>query len=180
MSKQPRANMSFQQAVLMAARAQTKNDIKAEVVEAATVLTNETKKSLISAKQRIDALEDIIKTKLGLTDQDLTEALWGVQERAFGLEIVDTPAADKNGIRFLVKEELEGKETDEAPAQESFLILGQDNSELPKELIEALTGSKAGDTRTVKLYSEQLKTNYTVTMKILRVYADKSKTAPKQ
>ena len=98
------ANMSFQQAVLTAARAQTKNDIKAEVMEAATILTNETKKSLISTKQRLDALEDLIKAKLGLTDQDITEALWATQEKAFGLEISTEPAAANNGVRFLVKE----------------------------------------------------------------------------
>lgn len=176
MSKQ-HANMSFQQAVLMAARAQTKNDIKAEVMEAATILTSETKKSLISTKQRLDALEDLIKNKLGLTDQDITEALWTVQERAFGLEISIEPATTNNGIRFLVKEELVGKESDTTPMQETFLVLGQDNNELPKEIIDALTGVSAGDTRKVTLHSEQLKSDYVVTINVLRVYKDKSKTS---
>ena len=108
-------NMSFQQAVLMAARAQTKNDIKAEVVEAATVLTNETKKSLISLKQRVDALENVLMSKLGVTQKDLTESVWEVQEKLYGLEVVNMPAAIGNAIRFRVKEEKEGEETDKAP-----------------------------------------------------------------
>lgn len=177
-AKKPRAarsNLSFQQAVLLAAKAQTKNDIKAEVAEAATIVTNETKKSLISTKLRLDAFEELLKSKLGLTDQDLIEALWSVQEKAYGLEVVESPAEKGNGIRFVVKEEIEGYETDAEPSQESFLVLGQDDDQLPKELLDALTGSSAGETKQIKLYSEQIQKNYTVTLKVQRVYKEKAK-----
>jgi len=173
--KKQHSNMSFEQAVLTAARAQTKNDIKAEVAEAAAILTGETKKSLIATKQRLDALESLLKQKLGVTDQEITESLWTVQETSYGLEVVNTPAEKGNGIRFVVKEEMEGKETDSEPTQESFLVLGQDDDQLPKEIVDALTGSVAGDTKKVTLHSEQLKANYIVTIKVQRVYKDKSK-----
>lgn len=177
MSKSPKANMSFQQSVVMAARAQTREDIKAEVAQAASVLTNELKKSLIALKQRADVFEDIIKAKLNLSDKEIQETLWSVQEKAYGLELISEPAAKNNAIRFRVKEEKEGEETDTPPTQESFLVLGQDDDELPKELVEALTGTVAGDTRKVSLYSDALKSNYTVTMEIDRVYKDKTKGA---
>lgn len=173
--KKQHANMSFEQAVLTAARAQTKNEIKAEVAEAAAILTGETKKSLIATKQRLDAVESLLKQKLGVTDQEITEALWSVQETAYGLEVSTEPATTGNGIRFAVKEELEGKETDAEPSQESFLVLGQDDDQLPKEILNALTGSNAGETKKITLHSEQLKANYVVTIKIQRVYKDKSK-----
>lgn len=175
MSKSPKPNMSFQQSVLMAARAQTREDIRAEVTEAASVLTNELKKSLIALKQRADMFEDLLKTKLNLSDKDIQETLWAVQEKAYGLELTSEPAATNNAIRFRVKEEKEGEETDAPPTQESYLVLGQDDDTLPKELIEALTGSVAGDTRKATLYSEALKSNYIVTMQIDRVYKDKTK-----
>ena len=110
MSKSPKANMSFQQSVVMAARAQTREDIKAEVAEAAQVLTNELKKSLIALKQRADVFEDIIKAKLNLSDKEIQETLWDVQEKAYGLELISEPAAKNNAIRFRVKEEKEGEE----------------------------------------------------------------------
>lgn len=174
-------NMSFQQAVLMAARAQTKNDIKAEVVEAATVLTNETKKSLISLKQRVDALENVLMSKLGVTQKDLTESVWEVQEKLYGLEVVNMPAAIGNAIRFRVKEEKEGEETDKAPDNESYLILGNsDNQQLPKEIIDALTGSVAGETKKVTLFSEALQSNYIVTIAVDRVYKEKERNGQAQ
>lgn len=176
MSKQPKANMSFQQAVLMAARAQTKNDIKSEVTEAATILANETKKSLVAMKQRLDAVEGLLLNKLGVSEQELKEALWGVQEKLYNLEVVSTPAAASNAIRFRVKEELENQQTEDKPTQESYLILGgEDNDQLPKELIDALTGSVAGDLKKITLYSEQLKSNYVVTIEVDRVYREKGK-----
>lgn len=171
-----KSNMSFQQAVLTAARAQTKNDIKAEVLEAAQVLTNETKKSLIAMKQRLDALESILIGKLGVTEQDITESTWAVQEKLYGLEKVETPSVIGNAIRFRVKEEIEGKETESAPDNESYIVLGNsDNTQLPKEIIEALTGAVAGDIRKVTLYSEALKSNYIVTIAVDRVYKEKDK-----
>jgi hypothetical protein len=177
-AKKPRAarsNLSFQQAVLLAAKSQTKNDIRAEVTEAATIVANETKKSLISTKQRLDALEELLKNKLGLADKDFIEALWAVQEKAYGLEVSQDPAEKGSGIRFVVKEEIEGYETDSEPTQESFIVLGQDDDQLPKELLDALTGSSAGETKKVKLYSEQVQKNYTVTLKVQRVYKEKAK-----
>jgi hypothetical protein len=173
MSKQ-NANMSFQQAVLMAARAQTKNDIKNEVVEAASVLANETKKSLVAMKQKLDALETLLINKLGVTPEEIQDSVWAIQEKLYGLETVSTPSAIGNAIRFYVKEEQEGKETDNPPDAESYIVLGnEDNKNLPKEIIEALTGVVAGDTRKVVLYSEALKSNYTVSISVARVYKEK-------
>lgn len=179
-SQSPRANMSFQQSVLMASRAQTKNDIKAEVMEAATVLTNETKKALVSMKQRLDAIENLVREKLGVTDQDVQSALWAVQEKQYGLEPTSEPSAKGSAIRFRVKEEKEGEATDKAPDNESYLVLGnEDNDSLPKEIIAALTGVVAGDTKTVSLFSEALKSNYIVTIAVDRVYKEKSRVEAK-
>jgi hypothetical protein len=172
----PKSNMSFQQAVLMAARAQTKDDIKAEVYEAATVLTNETKKSLIAIKQKMDALETLLVTKLGVKEEEINEAVWSVQEKLYGLELAETPAALGNAIRFRVKEEVEGQETEGVPTQESYIVLGNsDNDQLPKEIIDALTGTVPGDVKKVTLHSDALKSNYVVTIAVDRVYKEKKR-----
>lgn len=180
MGKQ-RANMSFQQSILMASRAQTRGDIKAEVEQAMSVLLQETKKSLISMKQRLDAIQNLVQDKLNISEEDIQDAIWEVQEKVYGLERVDTPAAVGNALRFRVKEEKEGEETDTPPTNESYLVLGNDdNEQLPKEIIEALTGSKSGDEKKVTLYSEALKSNYVVTIAIDRVYKEKKDGEDKQ
>ena len=99
----------------------------------------------------------------------------GPKQRAGQSSSSESPAEKGNGIRFVVKEEIEGYETDAEPSQESFLVLGQDDDQLPKELLDALTGSSAGETKQIKLYSEQIQKNYTVTLKVQRVYKEKAK-----
>jgi len=177
--KQQHSTVGFDAHLQAAVQAALKNNIKAEVNEAAMIVAQETKKALSSFKMRLDALENLLLAQTPVTLESLKQALWEIQETLFELKVHDGTAGAGNGIRLRVKEEVVGQETDAPPSTESYAVLGEKS--FPPEIEAALLGCKAGEVKVVEIEDAkaevkegEAKPRYKITIAIDRVYEPKS------
>ena len=108
--------------------------------------------ALSSLRVRLEALEDIIMLKLGVTEAELNEqSLLRIERMQNFQPITEEGAMVKRGsvVRVKVKEELVGSESPTAPMQDAFMHVG--TGQVNPALDDLIVGSLVGETRDVTL-----------------------------
>lgn len=111
--------------------------------------TKEFTTNLASIKVRMEALEDILIDKLGITEALIEDHIMLRVEKNFGYKEVDTEVKKGSIVRLKIKEEIVGKESPDTPMDNQYICVG--HNQIHAAIDTLVIGAKAGDTRDVTL-----------------------------
>jgi len=135
-SKQKKRSVDFSSAIRMLSDMQDQKVIN---------YTEKFTTTLSSLKIRLEALEDLVMSKLGISEDEMNESALVRVERQQEFKEVDTPVVAGSIVRVKVKEELEGNESDANKGQDSFMAVG--HNQINAAIDVMILGASKGETR---------------------------------
>jgi hypothetical protein len=132
--------------------------------------TNNFTTTLSALKTRMEALEQILIDKLGLTEEAINDQVLLKVERNYGFQEVENDVKKGSNILIKVKEEIVGKESDTTPMDNQYIQVGANQLTKGGEIDNLVIGAKKGETRTVVVPNPNNTDQRKLTVTVVKVF----------
>ena len=125
--------------------------------------------ALSALKVRLDVAEDLLKDKLGETDESLNQRAMLVVEKSQGFVEIDSDVLLGSVIRIKVKEEVVGSESPTTHMEDAYIVVGK--GQVHSSVDTLVIGAKLGETRDVIVDDPKDSTKkYRITVQVMKVF----------
>lgn len=150
--KQPKANKSFLDLVSQANQNKLKPFIQQQVMGMYQNVMSNVNTTLEMAFYRIEALEGIVIEKLGITEEQLTDKVVELQNKADGLVAAnDRAVKEDDTIRFEVSTKTKNQEEFSEPSRQILTNIGKEPFTYGEELEKPIIGMRVGETKEIMI-----------------------------
>jgi FKBP-type peptidyl-prolyl cis-trans isomerase (trigger factor) len=150
----PHAQNSFEQLVAKANREALKPYIHELFMDLGNDLSQRVFRQLANIQTRIMALEEILISKLGVSEAEIQLTVANIEDEATGYRKVDRGAEAGDLLRVSIETKAKGTEEFTAPVKRQITRLLNQPYSLTETIEKALVGVKAGETKEVTLEGE--------------------------
>lgn len=125
--------------------------------------------ALSAMKVRLDVTEDLLKEKLGETEESLNQRAMLLVERTQGFVEVDNDVLSGSIIRIKAKEEEVGKESTTTRLEDAYIVVGR--GQVHPAVDTLVLGAKVGETRYIIVPDNQDPSKQVrITIQVMKVF----------
>lgn len=135
--------------------------------------------ALSALKVRLDVAEDLLKEKLGETEESLNQRAMLVVEKSQGFVEVDNDVLKGSVIRIKAKEEAVGSESPTTQMQDAYIVVGK--GQVHPSVDTLVVGAKLGETRDVIVDDPKDSTKkFRITVQVMKVFKGEESSSESQ